>query len=544
MRAFITLSLPALFVAALMAAAAPSHIADPDPYQIARICTAFPSTAGHRVVVSGGGKELQAALDQATAGETIVLTPGATYRPEPGTSFVLRKRDVPAGQWIVIRSADPSFDAGGRRPEGVRVDPSDAGAMPQIRAAGGNAPAIRAEAGAHGYRLVGLDVAPDDQVSDLVNLIELGPGSDTTADTEPSDIVIDRSYIHGSDTGNYRRGVLMNGVRLALIDSYVANFHDAGGDSQAVAGWNGPGPFKIVNNYLEAASENIIFGGTDPAIPNLVPSDIEIRGNLSTKRLAWRGAHIPVKNTFELKDARRVLVQGNTFEHAWVSAQDGTAILLKSANQDGRCTGCVTEYVTFRDNIVRGAAMGLTINGAETGRKGMPLPKPANHIRIDNVLFEDIGPAWGGPGKLLRILNGTSDVSVTHMTSRSNPGGILDDNGPSDRDPGLVFKFNIVERHNYGIGAGSDEGTKTLERNFAPYSYDQNVLVNTSASGSQPLTDAALASRYPRGTTVLHDWSEAGSIRNAGADLDVITQAQTDRAADGCGPGALPAKPR
>lgn len=503
---------------------------------MAQICTAFPATAGHRIVVPGGGKELQAALDHASAGDTIVLTPGATYRPEPGTSFVLRKHDVPPGQWVVIRSADASFDAGGRRPEGVRVDPSDAGVMPQLRAAGGNAPAIRAEPGARGYRLVGLDIAPDGAAADLVNLIELGSGSDTTAETEPSDIVIDRSYIHGNDNGNYRRGVLMNGVRLAVIDSYISNFHDAGGDSQAIAGWNGPGPFKIVNNYLEAASENIIFGGADPAIPNLVPSDIEIRGNLSTKRLAWRNAHIPVKNTFELKDARRVLVQGNTFEHTWVSAQDGTAILLKSVNQNGNCTGCVTEYVTFRDNIVRGAAMGLAINGAETGRKGMPLPKPANHIRIENVLFEDLGPAWGGPGKLLRILNGTSEVSVTHVTSKSNPGGILDDNGSSDRNPGLIFSFNIVERRNYGIGAGSDEGTATLQRNFAPYTYDQNVIVNTSAGGSQPISDSALASRYPRGTAVLHDWSEAAKIRNAGADLPAITRAQSDRGADGCGP--------
>ncbi|MGH9409849.1 MAG: hypothetical protein ACRD1V_10390 [Vicinamibacterales bacterium] len=476
---------------------------------------------------------------------------------------MLRKRPIPRGQWVVIRSADSSFDSDGRRQAGVRVAPADAAIMPRIRASGGNAPAIRAEAGAHGYWLLGLDIAPGDGVTQLVNLVELGFGRDTTADTEPSDIVIDRAYVHGNDNGNFRRGVLMNGVRLAVIDSYVADFHDANGDSQAIAGWNGPGPFKIVNNYLEAASENIIFGGSDPAIPNLVPSDIEIRGNLSTKRLTWRSVHIPVKNAFELKDARRVLVEGNTFEHVWASGQDGTAILLKSVNQDGGCTGCVTEYVTFRDNIVRGAASGLAINAAETGRKGLPLPKPANHIRIDNVLFEDIGPAWGGPGKLLRILNGTSDVSVTHVTSRSNPGGILDDNGTSDLNPGLTFKFNIVERLNYGIGAGSDEGTKTLQRNFSPYSYDQNVIVNTSAGGSQAVSDAVLASRYPRGTTVLHGWHEVGfengtsqlaptsrlfrpasDGRSLGADVQAITRAQSVPAAEGCGPTEPRAKQR
>ena len=113
--------------------------------------------------------------------------------------------------------------------------------------------------------------------------------------------MIDRSYLHGNDAGNYRRGVALNGARLAVVDSYLENFHDANTDSQAIAGWNGPGPFKIVNNFLEAASENILFGGSDPAFVGLVPSDIEVRRNLSTKRLAWRTAGVPVKNAFELK---------------------------------------------------------------------------------------------------------------------------------------------------------------------------------------------------------------------------------------------------
>ena len=102
----------------------------------------------------------------------------------------------------------------------------------------------------------------------------------------------------GNDAGNYRRGVALNGVRLAVIDSYLSNFHDANTDSQSIAGWNGPGPFKIVNNFLEAASENIMFGGGDPAIADLVPSDIDVRRNLSTKRLSWRTSRVAAKNAF------------------------------------------------------------------------------------------------------------------------------------------------------------------------------------------------------------------------------------------------------
>jgi hypothetical protein len=308
-----------------------------------------------------------------------------------------------------------------------------------------------------------------------------------------------------------------------------------------------------------------MFGGADPAISNLVPSDIEVRRNLSTKRLSWQAAHVPVKNAFELKNARRVLVDGNTFEHVWVSGQDGTAILLKSVNQDGACPWCVTEYVTFRNNIVRSAAHGMLINATETGRRDLPAPVPANHIRVENVVFEDIGgPQWGGGGKLLRIFGGVADVSVTHVTSHSNPTGVIDAGAPTDRSPRLVFSYNIVERSLFGIGAGGDEGTTTLTRNFAPFTYRQNVLVNTSDATDQAISDGALQSRYPPTTMVAHGWNDVGfqqgtsklaktsryaaaaeDGKTLGADTDAIAGAQTSsaRSGDGCGPQASP-RPR
>src|SRR5206468_9330019 len=69
--------------------------------------------------------------------------------------------------------------------------------------------------------------------------------------------------------------------------------------SQAICGWNGPGPYAITNNYLEGAGENLLFGGADPAIPNLVPADITITGNLFSKPVAWRSEGWSVKNRSE-----------------------------------------------------------------------------------------------------------------------------------------------------------------------------------------------------------------------------------------------------
>jgi hypothetical protein len=524
-----------------------------DPYRITAICT--PLIASDRPPVSvSNGAELQQALDRAVGGDTILLAAGATFLPSaPEGSFMLRNRRIPAGQWITIRSAHSAFDASGALPPATRVDKSNQDLMPRIRATATNLAAIRVEARARGYRLIGLDIGVQPGVTQLANLVDIGSDRDTTVDAKPSDIVIDRCYLHGNDAGNYRRGVALNGIRLSVVDSYFENFHDANSDSQAIAGWSGPGPFKIVNNFLEAASENIMFGGSDPSIAQLVPSDIEIRGNFLTKRLSWRTSGVPVKNAFELKNARRVLVEGNIFEHVWSSGQDGTAIVLKSTNQEGACTWCVTEFVTFRNNIVRGAAHGLLINAAEAGARGLPLPQRVNHIRIQNVLFTDIGgERWGG-GKLFRVFGGVSNLEITHVTSTGNATGILDPRNPSDLNPNLVFKYNIVERRYYGIGAGGDEGITTVTRNFAPYVYNQNVLVNTSRATDQAIGDDALKSRYPPVTTIARDWNAVGFVngtqrlaatspyyragddgKDLGADVDEVMAAVEGAGGGGC----------
>src|SRR5205085_8881526 len=61
--------------------------------------------------------------------------------------------------------------------------------------------------------------------------------------------------------------------------------------------------------------ENIMFGGAFASIPNLVPSDIEIRRNHITKPLSWKaneptyaGKAWTIKNLLELKNAQRVLI--------------------------------------------------------------------------------------------------------------------------------------------------------------------------------------------------------------------------------------------
>ena len=75
-----------------------------------------------------------------------------------------------------------------------------------------------------------------------------------------------------------------------MLNSFISDIKAVNADSQAIVGYNGEGPFTIENNYLEAAGENVMFGGSDPAVTNLVPSDIVLRRNHLFKPLAWRNA--------------------------------------------------------------------------------------------------------------------------------------------------------------------------------------------------------------------------------------------------------------
>src|ERR1700730_10498749 len=178
-----------------------------DPYHLTTLCTPYPVSIGRRVLVSNGA-ELQKALDSVTSGDVISLAAGATFRPPSnGSSFVLRNRSIPANQWVVIRSASGVFDPAGAVPPNTRVDKTNAQEMPQIRATANNAPAVVTEPGARGYRLVGLDIGADPSLVELTSLVDL--------ETDASDIIIDRCYLHGNDSGNFRRGVLANGARLA-----------------------------------------------------------------------------------------------------------------------------------------------------------------------------------------------------------------------------------------------------------------------------------------------------------------------------------------
>jgi hypothetical protein len=468
-----------------------------------------------RVVKVSGGNDLQAALNTARPGDAIELPAGSIF---VGNFTLPRKPDA---QWIVIRSS--AFDR--LPPSGTRISPAQADLMAKI-VSPNREPAISTAPSAHHYRFSGIEITTSSPVN--VNLIRLEAPGQTSLDRVPTDIIFDRCYIHGTPAGNIRRGIALNGARLAVVDSYLSDFHERGADSQAIAGWNGPGPFKIVNNYLEGAGENVLFGGADPAILNLVPSDIEVRRNHVVKPLAWRageasfaGTPWNVKNLFELKNARRVVVEGNIFEHNWVHAQNGFAILFTVRNQDGGSPWAAVEDVTFTNNIVRHTAQGVNILGQDDMR-------PSDHTRrilIKNNVFDDVGGSrWGDGGKLLQILGGAADVVIEHNTAFQTGAVVMAEGTPN---PGFVFRYNIALHNAYGIlGTGTGVGNPTLERYFPNAIVRKNVFIGGAAL------------QYPVGNFFPSSIDQVGFADYRKGDYHLSPSSPYARAAEGLDPGA------
>lgn len=426
--------------------------------------TTYPPPAGRTTFVPRGG-DLQAALDRAEPGDVLALEAGATFVG----NFVLPNK--PGADWIVVRSA--GYDR--LSPAGTRVEPSDSPLLARIVTPNA-APALATARAAHHFHFAALEITAaragaERTIESLVSLES--PGEQSSLGQAPSDFIFERCYIHGAPGASVRRGVTLNSARTAVVDSYLSDFHDPSGESQAgqaIMGWNGPGPFKIVNNYLAAAGENLVFGGREPAIPNLVPADIEVRGNYFHKPAAGKPADArpQVKDMLALKNAQRALIENNVFENDGAGPDGGFAVLFTVRNPSGAAPWSIVQDVTFRKNVLRKSGAGISILGRDPD---FPSQR-AQRILIQDNFFDAIG------GTLFQILGGASDVVIDHNTGLQSGKALSVDGAPNT---GFVYQNNIAADNR---SAEEDNAAPDVwSARFPGYIFSRNVLTGGSPSG-------------------------------------------------------------
>lgn len=552
-----------------------------------------PATAATLTVCATGCaySDFQQALNDSQPGDTILLRAGETFTG----NFVLPAKSGSNTTPILIRSDAPDSALPAA---GIRLVPSGyAGAnvalnrLARLKGRGGayrTTPVLKTAPAAHNYRLQFLDIDGVAQEG-WGTLVEWGNNSDaqTTLDVVPYGIELDRVYVHGHATKGQKRCIALNGASLDVRNSFVAMCAAVEIDAQAISGFNGPGPFKISNNYLEGSTENILFGGADPKIANLVPSDIEITRNLFTKPVSWRnpvlvppsapavtsiagggslaaarhyftvvavmktegdeavsarsaeasvlvgtsaskvtltwsavagadfyrvyrgtsaggenrymqsavgaasivytgsgetagtpptqGKRWNVKNLLELKNARRVLVDGNIFEHSWAASQKGYAILLTPRNQGGTAPWSVVRDITLTNNVIQHVAGGIDILGTDYEYPS----QRTTSILIRNNLVYDVSSTWGAEHFLL-MTGAPLGVTVDHNTIHQEKLMVLADGDPI---PSFVLTNNIAPHNQYGIfGSGAGFGNNALAAYFPDAIVRRNAIGGANPS--------------------------------------------------------------
>jgi hypothetical protein len=445
------------------------------------LCAWAPLTAGADTIVVAAGGDLQQAINQARSGDTVMLAAGAAYVG----NFILTEK--PGNLYITIRTGGDALPRAGQR-----VVPAQGPRLAALKSPNSE-PALRTAPGAHHWRLQLLEFpATPGGAGDIIRLGD-GGAAQTSLSQVPHDLIVDRCYIHGDPVVGQKRGIALNSASTTIVDSYIADIKAVGQDTQAIAGWNGPGPYTIENNYLEAAGENFILGGSDPAIPGLIAQDVVFRRNHLAKPVAWRTGRWQVKNLFELKNARRVLVEGNLMEYVWREAQVGYAILLTPRNQDGRAPWAAVEDITIRRNVIRHAGGGLSISGEDSNH---PSGSTRRVTVTDNLFYDIDATQWGGSGAFLLIGDGPSDIAITHNTVSQSGNIIMAYGGTKDapaKVPGFVFRDNLIRHNEFGV-IGSDRaiGTGTLDAFFPGAVFASNTIAGGDAK------------RYPQGNTFIN----------------------------------------
>lgn len=483
--------------------AAASMVQLPRPLQDS-VVVSYPG-ARRRTWTVKSGDNLQSVLNQAQRGDEIVIQAGATFT---GNFTLPAKSGTAADGWILVRSDRQ----GALPPFGTRVGPAHAPLMARLVTPNAGA-ALQTASAASGWWITGLELTMDPAFSSVnYGLVLLGDGSgkQNTLAAVPSDLVLDRVYVHAHATVGTSRCVALNSARTAVVNSYLDDCHLKGYDSQAIAGWNGPGPFRIENNALYGAGENVMFGGSDPAIAGLIPSDVIVRRNHVYTPASWKSLWTK-KNLLETKNVQRLVIEENVFDGSWADGQVGFAFVFKSANQSGQCTWCTTRDITFRYNLVRNVGAGFNL-AAREGSNPHPVGELMTRVLLENNVMENIDVApYSGVASIVQVVNNVSHLTIRNntFTSPSASQGQFLNIGTNPGATAFSFTRNIVSLMKYGLFAsGIGPGSAALQAIRAPLEFRDVAVI----AAQRPSV------AYPPTTTFVTTLSAARSMPSMGAD--------------------------
>ncbi len=453
------------------------------------------------------GANLQVHFDGAKPGDTLVLDEKGDWYG----NFTLRVNAK--GNPITVKTG------GYLPPDGQRAVPGPT--YPAI-VSPNTQPALSTADGVSGWRFMGVAFRSEGYYN--YGLVRLGTSDALTAEEQAEDIVLDRCLILADPIKGGKNGVELHGRNVTVKNSYVAGWFSSSQETHAIVGWNGPGPFTVTNNYLEASGISFLMGGALPTIPGLNPGGLYFARNFCTRPLEWRGKYA-VKNLFELKSCINCTAEHNLFRNNWASAQAGMGILITPTCQSGGWAKL--DNIVFRENVLEDSEGGINVLGQYKCEDGTYVR--TSNVTITGNLLDRITNGTANRGRAFQVLSNATNVVIERNTAIAQHSVITFDGPPST---GFIFRDNISDPTSYGVfGSGKSTGTASLEHYVPGYVFTGNVLVGQRASvypaGNHfPATmDAVGFTDWPAGNYTL---LPASPFAGKGADMSILDRVRAE----------------
>jgi hypothetical protein len=207
-----------------------------------------------------------------------------------------------------------------------------------------------------------------------------------------------------------------------------------------------------------------------------------------------------VKNLFELKNAQRVLLEGNIMEYSWGGfSQSGYGILITPVNQptsagNNVCPVCQVTDVTLRYNTISHVASGLQI-ASVLSEPGQSPVLDGERFSIHDITIDDINPKlYNGDGRFAMIFTQApnpvlQNISINHVTAFATD--LLWVSGAmSPKMSNISLTNSILSVGIYPVWSANgkpadcgrfDVPLTTMNNCFSPYSFVKNALIGSSS---------------------------------------------------------------
>lgn len=274
-------------------------------------CASFPCATDLAAVFNGIG---------VSCGDTITLAAGQTWSYGATHTATLNSKSCDNAHWITIRTSTLDANLPDQQTE---ITPCWANiaslpGRPSFTCPGGGAAALVPTIVMDGSNAFNIAADHIRFIGIRFSTTAPFPGGTTQLNnlTGANHVIYDRCLFSGTPTGDVRRALALNTAQwIAVINSYFWDFHCHSSNASpcnqsqgigfglgtqtlaspatlcqkgvtTVPAWSVgcPGVYKFVNNFIEAAGENLFSGG---GAANYVPPDIEIRRNHFFKPLYW-----------------------------------------------------------------------------------------------------------------------------------------------------------------------------------------------------------------------------------------------------------------